>query len=231
MGEVVVVVVLVLAATASAQPAPATPPVPATPPAPVSPPVSAATTSAPAAPPADDWTVDRHGIMLLGGFEFASGGHTEFGVLYVPIPLPVAPRLKLGITGSVNYQQTFNGDGNDLTLWAYYAQPRIQYDWRLPIISPYGDFAFAAEAGPGFGQVWVKLPSGAFMPPGWEHVSFYSAGGDVALQFQGHSGLVVSVQPVGFSIPLSHPSAPDSRWAVSTDAVYIFSLGAGYRWR
>lgn len=183
------------------------------------------------AQPADGWTVDRDGLMLLGGFDFVSGERTQFAVLYVPIPLEDAPRLKLGLTGSLQYQQQVVLGGDDLILWAYYVQPMAQYDWRLPIVSKSGDFAIAAEGGPGFGQIWAKLPSGAFMPPGWEHITGYTFAADASFQFQAHNGLVVSLQPIGVTVPLNHPSAPDSRWTVSSQTAYVFALGAGYRWR
>jgi hypothetical protein len=48
----------------------------------------------------DGFTVDRHGIMLLGGFHFADGDRSQFVVVYVPLPLAAAPRLKLGVTRS-----------------------------------------------------------------------------------------------------------------------------------
>ncbi len=217
------VTVVVASAAAHAQPASEPPPPP--PPPPLAAPAAVVST------PSDEWTVDRHGVMLLGGFDFVSGARSQFAVVYVPIPLPGAPRFKLGLTGSLQYQQQVVIGGDDLILWAYYLQPMPQYDWRLPIESKFGDFAIAAEAGPGFGQVWVKLPSGAYMPPGWEHVSFYTFSADAAVQFHAHNGLVVSLQPVGFSVPLNHPSAPDPRWTVSADVAYIISLGAGYRWR
>lgn len=169
--------------------------------------------------------------MLVGGFEFSSGDREQFAVLYVPLPLEGFPRLKLGITGSLQYQQQVVFGGDDVIIWAYYAQPMAQYDWRLPIVSKSGDFAIAAEAGPGFGQVRAKLPSGPYMPPGWESVSVYTFGMDAAFQFHAHNGLVVSLQPFGVLVPLAHTSLPDSRWSANTDAAYLISLGAGYRWR
>jgi hypothetical protein len=226
-------VVLGFSVAAQAQPAgdaSPSPPVP-TPTPTTTPPIAPPTTSAAATAPSDDWTVDRHGLMLLGGFDFVSGERTQFAVLYIPMPLPGAPRFKLGLTGSLQYQQQIVLGGDDLILWAYYLQPMAQYDWRLPIVSSSGDFAIAAEGGLGFGQIWASLPSGAFMPPGWEHVTFYTLSADAAFQFHAHNGFVVSVQPVGFTMPLNRPSAPDPRWTVTADAAYIISIGAGYRWR
>jgi hypothetical protein len=224
----VAAVVAAMSGAANAQPAGEAPPAApsASEPAPIAPVTSTAVTT-----PPNDWTVDRHGIMLLGGFDFVSGDRTEFAVIYFPIPLADAPRLKLGLTGSLQYQQQVVFGGEDIVVWAFYAQPMAQYDWKLPIVSSSGDFAIAAEGGPGFGQIWAKLPSGAYMPPGWEHVSFYTFGGDVAFQFHAHNGFVVSVQPFGFQVPLNHPSAPDPRWSVTADAAYVIALGAGYRWR
>lgn len=169
--------------------------------------------------------------MLLGGFQFANGERSQYGVLYIPLHVPQAPRLKLGITGSLEYHQSYVPDGADLIAWAYYVLAFPQYDWRLPIASSKGDFAIAVEGGFGVGQIWLRWPEAPYMPPGWEHVTGMTIHADAAFQFFAHNGFVFSFQPVGFSKPIYVSELPSPAWSVNYDAVFELAIAAGYRWR
>jgi hypothetical protein len=178
----------------------------------------------------DGFSVDRHGLMLLGGFQLIDGDRSTYVVLYIPMALPKAPRLKLGVTGQLQYHRDIV-PGDDFVYWAYYLQVTPQYDWRLPIASSKGDFAIATEAGFGVGQLWARWPEAPFMPPGWEHVTGVTIHADAAFQFHAHNGLVASLQPLGFNKPVYVSDPPSPFWTTSTDVVFEMAIAAGYRWR
>jgi hypothetical protein len=180
----------------------------------------------------DGFTVDRHGIMLLGGFRFTDGDRSQFLVVYFPLSLAAAPRLKLGLTGQLQYQRSIL-PGDDLIAWVYYVQPMAQYDWRLPIKTSKGDFAIAAQGGLGVGQIRIQWP--AEVTPSMmtysEHMTVVTIHMDAAFQFHAHNGLVVSLQPIGLTKLINDPDPPSPMWTVNTETVYQFAIAGGFRWR
>src|SRR5262245_14873174 len=69
-------------------------------------------------PPASAPAAERDGVMLLGGFDFVDGDRSQFLVVYLPLHIAAAPRLKLGLTGSIQYHRQILLDMDDLVLWA-----------------------------------------------------------------------------------------------------------------
>jgi hypothetical protein len=180
----------------------------------------------------DAYTVDRQGVILLGGFSYVDSDRSQYLEALVPLPLPFARRFKLALRGgfAIEYHYDFISQ-ESAKLLGYLLLPALQNDWRLPIESERGDFVVAAEAGVGFGQFWAKLPAAPYMPPNWESVSIAVARVATSMQFFAHSGLVVMVQPVGISVPLNEPKPPSPRWTVSAETAFELAIAAGYRFR
>jgi len=198
---------------------------------------SAAPTTSPSAPRTGVYdgartrrTVDRSGVRFLGGFTIADGGAAERLDIYVPLHLSGAPRLAVGVVLGFDYTHDSIPEVIEATAYGFAIYPSVTYDWRLPITSGSGDFLALAEAGVGLGVLRLKIDE-PFMPGRYQTLKAYAMRLAGAMQWHAHNGLVVSVQPLGLSIPLSTPEAPGPGWEVNSDLAYEFALLAGYQFR
>lgn len=169
-------------------------------------------------------------MELLGGFTIADGGSAERLDLYVPLRLHSAPRLAVGVVLGFDYTHEAVPELIEATAYGFSVFPSVSYDWRLPVTSGSGDFVALAEGGIGVGFVRLKIDE-PFMPGRYQTLRAWAMRLAGAFQWRARNGLVVSIQPLGLSIPLSTPEAPRPDWKVNSDLAYEFALLAGYQFR
>jgi hypothetical protein len=212
--------------------APATPAAPAPVASPALPP-TAAPAPAPETPVAvvhhgTERTVDRHGMMLLGGISSGSDSDAVPRVgIAIPIPVADAPALRIGAFVEYSSASASLAGVADLEIYALAVAPTVFYDWKVPIESNLGDFVVDIDGGLVVGAVWMKTPDEPYNPGMYNRVTGTGLRAAGAFQFRAHSGLVVSVEPLGVDIPLNHPSAPPP-YTVTTKTSIEFALLAGY---
>jgi len=173
--------------------------------------------------------VNRSGAFALGGITHVND--SNFGRIDVGVPVPTrtAPRLRALV--SLEFRYETEGTGSQATSTGDLAViPEVQYDWRLPFESQVGDVVVVAGAGLSRAKRWVRLPDEPFWPSTWESTTAYALRLDLAVQYRGRRGLIVSLQPLGIGVPLNRPEPPDARWMSEDPAKsYAISLAVGYQ--
>jgi hypothetical protein len=173
--------------------------------------------------------VRRSGFFALAGVSHMSDrvfGRIELGA---PAPIRRAPRLRAVV--AIDSRYSTDGSGARVTKESDLAiTPGVQYDWRLPIDTRYGDLVLVAGVGLMRAQHWVRLPEEPFWPSTWESTVAYALELDAAVQLRREGGLLVSLRPIGIGFPLNDPEPPDARWmAVPTERSFAVSLSVGYQ--
>lgn len=177
--------------------------------------------------PLTEHTVDRHGLVLLGGLS-RSGDSSALRIdLVVPVPLASAPQLRIGFTAAYDHS---SAQIPDLSISAYALGGGLYaaYDWRLPIATEAGDFVVSIDGGPDVGRLWLKVEDPS-MPGSYDTISAIGLHVAGSLQYRAHGGLVLAVQPLGVAIPIAHTEIDASPFMVTSDVSWVGALLAGYQ--
>jgi hypothetical protein len=177
--------------------------------------------------PLTEHTVDRHGLVLLGGIS-RSGDSSALRVdLVVPVPLASAPQLRLGLTAQYDHS---SAEIPDLSISAYGVGGGlyVAYDWRLPIATEAGDFVVSIDGGPDVGRLWLKVEDPS-MPGSYDTITAVGLHVAGSLQYRAHGGLVIAVQPLGVAIPIAHTEIDASPFMVTSDVSWVGALLVGYQ--
>jgi len=172
-------------------------------------------------------TVDRHGLVVLAGFIASDGSTFPRLDVILPVPLAAAPRLRIGVNIDYAHASAALPDGTDIDAYGLVVVPSAYYDWRLPIATTAGDFVVSTEGGVGIERLWLKVDQ-AFMPGSYKTYDVGVLRMAAAAQFRAHNGLVVSVQPLGFDVPLTSVSSANGT-GLSTKTAWEGALLCGYQ--
>jgi len=174
-------------------------------------------------------TVDRSGLVLLGGIA-NNGDSSSFRLdAILPVPLDGAPRFRVGIVLMFAHASaSLPSEGIAVDTYGLSAGANVHYDWRLPVATSLGDLVVSVEGGPFVGNGWAKVDE-PFMPGTYDRFTVLALRGATALQLRMHGGFVASLQPIGLVIPLTHPSSSGSMLTVTTKATWEGALLCGYQ--
>jgi len=180
--------------------------------------------------PLSEHTVDRDGLVLLGGV-VTDGDNGALRVDVIkPMPLDSAPDFRVGISAEYDHSSV---EIPDLAIsgYAFALSLKALYDWRLPIATNAGDFVVSIEGGPFLAQVWLKIDQ-PYMPGEYERMTGVGLSMAAAIQYRGHNGLVVSLQPLGLNVPIAN-TEPGNTGAVTftSDTEWEGALLCGYQFR
>ncbi|HEX5060778.1 MAG TPA: hypothetical protein VFV99_15525 [Kofleriaceae bacterium] len=180
--------------------------------------------------PLSEHTVDRHGLVLLGGFSTDGDNSAPRVDIFMPMPMESAPQFRIGL--SLSYDSD-SASIPDLSVQLYGAGIELlgAYDWRLPIATYSGDFVINVEGGPSVGRIWMKVDM-FDMPGEWDSVTGVGLGVASSVQYRAHNGFIASVQPIGIGIPIWHsdPGA-NNPFTINSDVSWQGALMVGYQWR
>lgn len=180
--------------------------------------------------PLSEHTVDRHGLVLLAGFVTDGNNGAPRIDLILPMPLASAPQFRVGLSAQYDHA---SAEIPDLAISAYAVAvgAKALYDWRLPIATYAGDFVVSVEGGPFLARVWLKIDE-PYMPGDYEGMTGLGLNLAASVQYRAHSGLIVSVQPLGLNVPIANTEPSNTGDVTFTaDTEWEGALLCGYQFR
>jgi hypothetical protein len=171
-------------------------------------------------------TVDRHGVVVLGGIGMGSDLRWPRVDVLVPVPLEKAPQLRVGMVMTFHHFELYLPEAGAET-YGLGMYPTATYDWRLPVKSSAGDFVMGVDGslGVGYGRFKIDLP---FMPGYWESAWVATLRIAGRAEFRARAGWVFSLQYLGINVPLTEPDQP-MQGTLTTDIAYELAILAGYQ--
>jgi hypothetical protein len=172
--------------------------------------------------------VNRGGVFALGGVARTDG--EWFARLDLGMPTPTRKFQHLRALVVIEARYDTDGSGMQKTSTSDLAvTPQLQTDRRV-LGGRRGGWFLGLGLGLERTEHWIRLPDEPFWPSRWESSTLYAVRAELALQFRGRNGLVISLQPISAALPLNTPDPPDARFMPETPTTrYGLSLTAGYQ--
>ena len=162
--------------------------------------------------------VPRRGLLVGGGVVLVpeNGGSIGFRV-DVGVPLKTAPKTELRLLLATTFDHESEAGFSAYSLAPF---PTLQHGWRV-MSKPKGALSLLGEAGVGPIFAWFKNPDLPYMPGEWQSEVRFGGRLAGAVEYQGHTGWMVDVQPLGVVFAFVDGDL---------DATFELGLRAGYAW-
>jgi hypothetical protein len=174
--------------------------------------VDAGVTPEPAAP-----FEPRRGVLGAGGIVLAPENAGSIGFrLDVGLPLQTSAKRYLRLLAVI----TFDHDSEaGASLYGLAPFATLQHGWRV-LAKPKGSLSLLGEFGAGPIFAWFKPPDLPYMPGEWQSEVRIGARLAGAVEYQGHTGWLIAVQPIGVVMAIVDGDL---------DGTFELGLRAGYQ--